>query len=122
MLPELRAAEIYSVDGSLCSRRIPILATASFDNTVRIWDVMRDTCVCSIEAFLSRLSVNFSPDGDFLASGSSDQTFSYGPSAGTGPDVQGRSGIFEVSWNYAGDKIAACFSDAHSASLFKRSG
>jgi len=124
---ELHTKEIYSVRWSpAATKKSSILATASFDNTVRIWDVMRDTCLHALSKHSYPVySVNFSPDGDFLASGSYDQNL-FVWSVSTGALVRtykGKGGIFEVSWNHAGDKIAACFSDSTLCVVdFKRTG
>ena len=58
-------------------------------------------------------SVAFSPNGEFIASGSFDHTLNVW-SVRSGELVKtfrGGGGIFEVAWNAVGDKVAACFSD-----------
>jgi WD40 repeat protein/serine/threonine protein kinase/predicted Zn-dependent protease len=58
----------YSPDG----RR---LASASFDQTIRIWDVTHGQVIRTLRGHTDRvMSVAFSPDGDRLASGSADST------------------------------------------------
>ena len=63
---------VYSVCFSPDGRR---LASGSWDNTMRLWDVETGACVKTLEGhgqFV--LSVCFSPDGKQLASGSDDKT------------------------------------------------
>ena len=51
------------------------LASASFDSTVRLWDVERGVCTRTLTGHKEPVySVAFSPDGRFLASGSFDQS------------------------------------------------
>jgi transducin (beta)-like 1 len=58
-------------------------------------------------------SVAFSPDGQYLASGSFDKRLHVWR-VKDGKRVKthkGEGGIFEVCWNASGDKIAACYSN-----------
>jgi len=51
-----------------------ILASASFDSTVRLWDVERGVCIHKLTKHTEPVySVAFSPDGMLLASGSFDK-------------------------------------------------
>lgn len=59
-------------------------------------------------------SVAFSPNGEFLATGSLDKSV-YIWSLKDGKMIKkytANGGIFEVCWNKEGDKIAACSSDS----------
>ncbi|XP_063698502.1 F-box-like/WD repeat-containing protein TBL1XR1 [Culicoides brevitarsis] len=91
-----------------------ILASASFDSTVRLWDVERGQCIHTLTKHTEPVySVAFSPDGKFLASGSFDKCVHIW-STQTGTLVhsyKGTGGIFEVCWNSRGSKVGASASD-----------
>ncbi|XP_050060519.1 F-box-like/WD repeat-containing protein ebi [Aphis gossypii] len=91
-----------------------ILASASFDSTVLLWDVERGACIHALTKHTEPVfSVAFSPDGKYMASGSFDK-FVHLWSTQSGQLVhsyKGTGGIFEVCWNSRGDKIGASASD-----------
>lgn len=91
-----------------------ILASASFDSTVRLWDVERGVCIHTLTKHTEPVySVAFSPDGKFLASGSFDKCVHIW-STQSGQLVhsyKGTGGIFEVCWNSRGSKVGASASD-----------
>lgn len=91
-----------------------ILASASFDSTVRLWEVERGVCLYTLTKHTEPVySVAFSPDGKFLASGSFDKCVHIWStqSGNLIHSYKGTGGIFEVCWNQRGDKVGASASD-----------
>jgi len=112
--------EIYTIrwsntgPGTVNPNRPLILASASFDATVKLWDVAAGKELFTLTKHVDPVySVAFSPSGEFLASGSFDRCLHIW-SVKDGSLVRtfkGNGGIFEVCWNARGDKVAACFSN-----------
>ena len=89
---------------------IYFLFRASFDSTIRLWEVEKGACLHTLKKHDDPVySVSFSPDGKYLASGSFDKWI-YIWSTSDGSIIKqykGSSGIFEVCWNKDGSKLAA---------------
>ncbi|XRB03054.1 transducin [Pycnococcus provasolii] len=93
----------------------PLLATASFDATVKLWDVETGRCVRTLNQHRDAVySVAFSPDGKLIASGSSPEGMLNIWEAQSGKLIKqykGGGGIFDVSWDREGRRVAACFGE-----------
>lgn len=113
--------EIYTIKwsptgvGTRFTNRDLVLASASFDASIKIWDMNHGICKYSLTKHSDPVySVAFSPDGEYIASGSFDKNLHIW-SVKDGQLVKtynGKGSIFEVCWNAAGDKVAACFSNS----------
>lgn len=111
--------EIYTVKwsptgpGSKNPNKQPMLATASFDGSVRLWNVKDGSCMQVFSRHRDSVySVAFSPSGSFLASGSlAGQLYIWNVEEGKHvKSFKGKGDIFEVAWNKEETRVAACFS------------
>ncbi|XP_024984046.1 WD40 repeat-containing protein HOS15 [Cynara cardunculus var. scolymus] len=111
------AKEIYTIrwspsgPGTNNPNQQLLLASASFDSTVKLWDVEHGRLLRSLNGHRDAVyALSFSPNGEYLASGSLDRCMHIW-SLKEGKIIKTYSGngsIFEVCWNKEGDKIAAC--------------
>ncbi|KAI9366787.1 WD40-repeat-containing domain protein [Zopfochytrium polystomum] len=108
------SAENPAISGIAATRRL--LATCSFDATIRIWDVSNGQCLFVLDSQHSSpiYTVSFSPDGLFLASGSTDKSVCiWRVKDGAVVRTYGGSGaVYEVAWNHKGDKLAVANTDS----------
>ena len=111
--------EIYTIKwsptgpGSSNVSKQLFLATASFDGSIRIWNIHDGSCFSYFNRHRDSVySVAFSPSGDFLASGSlAGQMYIWDISEGQCiKSYKGKGDIFEVAWNKEESRVAACFS------------
>ena len=114
----LHTKEIYTIKwsptgpGTKNPSKPLLLATASFDSLVKLWDMEKGECIFTLAKHTEPVySVAFNPTGDLVATGSFDKCLHvWNVKDGTlARSLRGGSGIFEVSWNSTGDKVAAAF-------------
>ncbi|MDP2435664.1 MAG: hypothetical protein Q8P67_07975 [archaeon] len=90
------------------------LATASFDNDIRLWDPETGKCVDTLVGHTDPVySVAFNPTGDLIASGSFDRKLHiWSVKDGTFvASFEAAGGIFEVGWSASGNHIAVADSN-----------
>ena len=109
--------EIYTIRwsptgaGSANASKKPLLASASFDTTVRVWDPEAGKCLLTLRRHDKKVyTVAFSPDGDYLASGAlGGQLHVWSVKDGSVvKSFRGECDIFEVAWDSTGRKLACC--------------
>nr|XP_004252824.1 WD40 repeat-containing protein HOS15-like [Solanum lycopersicum] len=91
-----------------------LLASASFDCTVKLWDVELGRLLQSLSGHRESVySISFSPNGEYMASGSLDKCMNIWSikEAKIVRTYNGDGAIFEVCWNKQGSKVAACFAN-----------
>ncbi|KAM0952660.1 putative transcription factor WD40-like family [Dioscorea sansibarensis] len=90
-----------------------LLASASFDGTVKIWDCNQGHLLYSFNGHRGPVTaIEFSPDGEYLASGAEDQRLLIWK-VKDGAIVKScschESIVYNVSWHGEGNKLAASF-------------
>ncbi|KAI8335017.1 WD40-repeat-containing domain protein [Chlamydoabsidia padenii] len=91
-----------------------LLATASFDATIRLWDALAGTCLRVFEHHTEPVySISFSPDARYLASGSFDELLNVWDikTGALQKTFRADGGVFEVHFNKDGSKLAASTSN-----------
>lgn len=99
--------------GSRNPTKPSMLATASFDGSVRLWNIQNGSCITVLSRHRDSVySVSFSPSGEYLASGSlAGQLYIWQVQEGKHvKSFKGKGDIFEVAWNVEETRVAACFS------------
>ena len=87
---------------------------ASFDNTVRIWDVPSGHCVNQLSSHSDPVySISLNPQNSILASGSFDKSVMIWDAKDGSllRTFHGKAGVFETSFNTTGDIVAVCCAD-----------
>jgi transducin (beta)-like 1 len=105
--------EIYTLKWSPNTDKRPLLATASFDGTVMLWNIEDGSRFRVFDRHRDSVySVAFSPSGDYLASGSlAGQMYIWDIEEGRQvKSYKGKGDIFEVAWNKEETRVAGCFS------------
>lgn len=115
----LHTKEIYTLKwsptgpGSANPGKTLLLATASFDNDVRLWSTSSGTCVHVLSRHTQPVySISFSPSSSYLASGSlAGKLYVWNVEEGkVEKSHSGKGDIFEVTWNGEETRLAACYS------------
>lgn len=118
--------EIYTIrwaptgPGSENPGKKKLFASASFDNTVKLWDVEVGKCVSTLARHPKAVyAMAFDKTGEYIASGALGGSL-YVWSVKDGNIVRSFSGggdIFEIAWDRRGERLAACYSSGKVAVL-----
>ncbi|CAJ0583206.1 unnamed protein product, partial [Mesorhabditis spiculigera] len=106
--------EIYTIRWSPVGH---ILASASFDQTVRLWEADQGREKAILHGHTDPVySIAFGPNGNVIASGSFDRSVIIWDCNSARPVTvfkgsKAEGGVFEISINRTGEKLAACTSD-----------
>ncbi|TFJ85305.1 hypothetical protein NSK_003728 [Nannochloropsis salina CCMP1776] len=118
--------EIYTIrwaptgPGSDNPDKKKLFASASFDNTVKLWDVEVGKSVATLTRHPKAVyAMAFDKTGDYIASGALGGSL-YVWSVKDGSIVRsfhGGGDIFEIAWDRRGERLAACYSSGKVAVL-----
>ncbi|MEG4107485.1 nSTAND1 domain-containing NTPase [Microcoleus sp. S13_C5] len=114
-VPNTLGGHAMSVNGVSFSRDGRMLASASHDNTVKLWDVATGNEIKTLTGHTSSVNgVSFSPDGKMLASASKDHTVKLWDTA-TGKQIKTLTGhtneVNRVSFSPDGKMLASASND-----------
>lgn len=114
-------ASVYSVKWAPCGPGSPspskssTLASASFDSTVKLWDPETSRARLTLAKHTALVyAIAWSPDGDLIASGASDNTVHLW-SARDGSLVRSlptSGGVFDLQFSASGNRLAVATADA----------
>lgn len=108
LLVHRETCQLYVLARHRCSC---VLCSASFDSTVKLWDPATEKERFTLARHTAMVyALAFSPNGQYVASGSGDRAVHVW-SARDGSLIRtftAPSGVFDLSFNRTGDKLAAC--------------
>lgn len=110
----LHKEEVYTLKWCTNTNKKPLLATASFDSTVMLWNIEDGSRYRVLARHHDSVySVAFSPSGDYIATGSlAGQMYIWDIESGRQvKSYRGDGDIFEVAWNKEETRVASCFSN-----------
>lgn len=89
------------------------LASASFDTTVKLWNVKTGKCIRTFNHDCPVYAIAYSPDGKYLASGDLNGVINVWSIENENlvKVYHGNGDIFDVNWNTEGNMISACYSN-----------
>lgn len=91
-----------------------ILATSSLDGTINIWDTKAGKKLVTMSVSSSEImAIQFSPDGELIASGDERSVSVFDVATGNRVVVfEGNSEVHDLKWDNTGKHISVCFEDS----------